>query len=93
MFFLIWLLVGALSGWIASMIMQNDPSMGALGNIIIGMIGSLIGGTLFTIFTTGDFNFANGFTGLNLSSIFLSILGAIVLLGLVRLFSGRPVTA
>lgn len=84
---LIWIIVGALSGWIASMIMRTDEQMGALGNIIVGMIGSIIGGTVFTLLTNGDFNFTNGFTGFNLSSILLSILGAVILLAIVRLFS------
>lgn len=89
---LIWIIVGALAGWIASVIMRTDQQMGALGNIIVGMIGSIIGGTVFTFLTNGDFNFTNGFTGLNLSSILLSILGAVILLALVRMFSGTRST-
>lgn len=39
-----WIIVGALAGWIASMIMGNEESQGAIGNIIVGIVGGLVGG-------------------------------------------------
>ena len=41
---LIWILLGALAGWIASMIMGRNAQMGALANIVVGIVGALIGG-------------------------------------------------
>ena len=43
---LIWILLGALAGWIASMIMGRNAQMGALANIVVGIVGALIGGFL-----------------------------------------------
>ncbi len=77
----IWILLGALAGWIASMIMGRNAQMGALANIVVGIVGALIGGFLMNAFG------APGVTGFNLYSILVAILGAVVLLfilGLLR---------
>src|SRR5512136_1441749 len=70
----IWILLGALAGWIASMIMGRNAQMGALANIVVGIVGALIGGFLMN--AVG----APGVTGFNLYSIIVAILGAVVLL-------------
>lgn len=78
-----WLLFGALVGWIASMIMRTDEEQGALANIVVGIVGAIIGGFLAnTLFDSP------GVTGFNVRSILLSIVGAVVLLFVIRLFSG-----
>jgi uncharacterized membrane protein YeaQ/YmgE (transglycosylase-associated protein family) len=74
---LIWILLGALAGWIASMIMGRNAQMGALANIVVGIVGALIGGFLMNAFG------APGVSGLNLYSILVAILGAVVLLFIV----------
>jgi uncharacterized membrane protein YeaQ/YmgE (transglycosylase-associated protein family) len=89
MFLIIWILVGALSGWIASKLMGEDASMGALGNIVVGMVGSIIGGSLYTLLSTGTITLDNAVTGLNFPSILLSIVGAVILLWLVRLMNRK----
>ncbi|HEX2994922.1 MAG TPA: GlsB/YeaQ/YmgE family stress response membrane protein [Anaerolineales bacterium] len=76
---LIWILFGALAGWVASMIMGRDAQMGALANIVVGIIGALIGGFLMN--AVG----APGVTGFNLYSILVAIGGAVVLLFIVGL--------
>ena len=76
---LIWILLGALAGWIASMIMGRNAQMGALANIVVGIVGALIGGLLMNAFG------APGVTGFNLYSILVAIAGAVVLLFLVGL--------
>jgi uncharacterized membrane protein YeaQ/YmgE (transglycosylase-associated protein family) len=75
-----WILLGALAGWIASMIMGRNAQMGALANIIVGIIGALIGGFLMN--SLGG----PGVTGFNLYSILVAIGGAVVLLLIVGLF-------
>ena len=79
---ILWIIFGALAGWIASMIMGTNAQMGALGNIIVGIVGAVIGGFLMSnVFG------AQGVTGFNLTSLIVAILGAVVLLfvvGLVR---------
>ena len=78
---LVWIIFGALAGWIASMIMGANARMGALANIIVGIVGAIIGGFIMNAFG------AQGVTGFNLPSILIAIGGAVVLLflaGLVR---------
>ena len=77
---LVWIIFGALAGWIASMIMGKNAQMGALANIVVGIVGALIGGFLMTnVFG------AQGVTGFNITSLIVAIIGAIVLLFLVGL--------
>ena len=76
---LAWIFLGGIAGWIASMIMKTDASQGIFLNIIVGVIGAMIGG-----FTFGLFGGA-GVTGFNLYSLLVSVVGAVVLLYIVRL--------
>lgn len=75
-----WIIVGALSGWIASIITGNNRSMGLIANIIVGIIGAYIGGWILNYFGIA------GITGFNLWSIIVSILGAIILLFIINIF-------
>lgn len=77
---IIWIVVGALAGWIASMIMKTDAQMGALANIVVGIIGAFLGGWIVNLFGVAP---AAG--QLNIPSILTAILGAVVLLGLLKL--------
>jgi len=77
---LVWIIFGALAGWIASMIMGKNAQMGALANIVVGIVGAVIGGFLMTnVFG------AQGVTGFNITSLIVAIIGAVVLLFLVGL--------
>jgi len=76
---LIWIVLGALAGWIASIVMGRNRQMGAIANIVVGIVGALIGGYIMNLF--GE----PGVTGLNLYSILVAIGGAILLLFVVRL--------
>lgn len=77
--FLSWIIVGALAGWIASMIMKTDASMGALANIVVGIIGALIGGWVVGLF---GINAMDG--ALRIESILTAILGSVILLAIVK---------
>lgn len=77
---LVWIIVGALAGWIASKIMGRDAQMGAVANIVVGIVGALIGGFIMNAIGAG------GFTGFNLYSLLVAILGAVVLLFVIGLF-------
>lgn len=76
---IVWLVVGGIIGWLASIIMRTDAQQGIFLNIVVGIIGAFIGGL---IFTGGSINNA----GLNLYSFLVSLLGAVVLLAIVNLF-------
>lgn len=79
-----WIIVGALAGWIASMITGNNEKMGAGKNIIVGVLGALVGGFIMnTVFGIA------GFTGFNIWSVLVSIVGAVILLLIVNAFTGR----
>jgi uncharacterized membrane protein YeaQ/YmgE (transglycosylase-associated protein family) len=81
--FIIWLLVGALVGWIASIIMRTNAQQGALLNIIVGIVGAFLAGLLLTpLLGVGTINQGN----FSLAGLIVSLLGAIVLLGIVNLF-------
>lgn len=75
---LLWIIFGALAGWIASIVMKTDERQGAFMNIIVGIIGAVVGGLIMGLF--GE----NGVTGFNIYSIFVAVLGSVVLLAVVR---------
>lgn len=74
-----WIIFGALAGWLASKITGNDASMGGTANIIVGIIGSFIGGQI----GTKVFNFGK-VTGFNISSLLIAIAGSVILLLIVN---------
>lgn len=78
-----WLILGAFSGWIASIIMGKNTSMGAIANIVTGIIGAFIGGVVFNFFG------AQKVTGLNIHSALVSIVGACILLWILSAISKK----
>lgn len=75
---IIWLVIGGVIGWLASLIMRTDAQQGLLLNIVVGIVGAAIGGLLFS---GGNINNAP----LTLETFLVSLLGAVVLLGVVNL--------
>lgn len=86
--FIIWIVVGGVLGWLASLVMRTDASQGLLLNIIVGIVGALLGGWLLApLFGTGTIN-QNDFS---ISSLLVSFLGAVILLAIVNLLRrGTP---
>ncbi|HWG30083.1 MAG TPA: GlsB/YeaQ/YmgE family stress response membrane protein [Steroidobacteraceae bacterium] len=81
--FILWLIVGGIIGWIASMIMRTNAQQGIFLNIIVGIIGALLAGWLITPLVGGSTINEGNFS---LSGLVISLLGAIVLLAIVNLF-------
>jgi len=80
--FIIWIVIGGILGWLASLVMRTDAQQGLLLNIVVGIIGALLGGWLLApLFGTGTIN-QNDFS---ISSLLVSFLGAVVLLAIVNL--------
>ena len=79
----VWIIFGAIAGWIASIIMGKNKKMGAIANIIVGIIGAFLGGYIM------DFFGGPGVTGFNVTSLFVAIVGAVILLWIVGLVSRR----
>ncbi len=77
---IIWIVFGALVGWVASMIMNTNSQQGPILNIIVGIIGALIGGWIMNSFGS------SAVTGFNMYSFLVALLGSVILIGLVRLF-------
>lgn len=80
-----WIVFGALAGWVASMIAGENGRQGWLGNIIVGIIGAFIGGLVFGfLFGGGQFTM-----GWNIGSFIAAVIGAIILLAILRMFGAR----
>ncbi|MEO8862741.1 MAG: GlsB/YeaQ/YmgE family stress response membrane protein [Candidatus Saccharimonadales bacterium] len=77
----IWIVFGALAGWIASLIMGTNAEQGAIANIAIGIVGALIGG--FVVQLVGG----SGVTGFNPMSLIIAIVGAVILLWAMKFLS------
>jgi len=75
-----WIIVGAIAGWLASIVMKTNARQGLLQDIVVGIVGGFIGGFVLDLVGVGG-----DVTGLNLSSIFVAFIGAVILLGLLRL--------
>lgn len=80
---IILLVVGGVLGWIASLIMRTDGQQGIILNVVVGIVGALLAGFLLNPLIGGG-NIMSG--DLSLSSILVSLLGAVVLLAIVNLF-------
>lgn len=79
--FIVWIVIGAVAGWIASMIMGTDRQQGLLLNIIVGVIGAAIGGWVVGLLGMGE--------GGLIWSTLVAVLGAVILLAIVRLVTNR----
>lgn len=81
---IVWLILGALIGWLASMVMRTDAQQGALLNIVVGIVGAFIGGLLisplFGIAPLSTNNFSIG-------GLLVAFVGALILLAIVNLFT------
>lgn len=81
---LLWILLGAIAGWVASLIMKTDNQQGAIMNIVLGIVGALVGGFIMSFFGL------EGVAGFNLYSILVSIFGAVLLVWLGRMIFKEP---
>jgi uncharacterized membrane protein YeaQ/YmgE (transglycosylase-associated protein family) len=77
---IVWIIFGALAGWIGSLIMGTDGQQGIFLNIVVGIIGAILGGYIASFF--GE----SGVTGFNLYSFMVAVIGSITLLAIIRLF-------
>lgn len=81
--FIIWLVIGGIIGWVASMIMRTDAQQGVILNVVVGIIGAMLGGWLLSpLLGAGTIN-QNDFS---LAGLGVSLLGAVILLAIVNLF-------
>lgn len=83
---LAWIVVGLIAGWLAGLVMKGS-GYGILGDIILGIIGALVGGFL----ASALFGVADPVSGINLTTLIIAFIGAVVVVAIVRLLSGRRV--
>lgn len=83
----VWIVVGGLAGWLASLVMGTNRSQGLIADIIVGVIGGILGGVLLTAIGIPGL-----VTGINLGSIAVAFVGAVVLLLVLRMFNAPPTT-
>ena len=80
---IIWLIVGGLIGWVASMIMRTDAQQGILLNVIVGIVGAFIGGWLISpLLGAGNINSGD----FSIMGLLVSLVGAVILLAIVNFF-------
>jgi len=79
---LVWLIVGGVVGWLASIIMRTDAQQGMLLNVVVGIVGALLAGFIISpMVGVGTIN-----EGVTLATFLVSLLGAVILLAIVNLF-------
>ena len=79
-----WLIVGALAGWIAGMVVKGDEGYGVIGTIIAGILGALLGGFVLGLITGEDY-----MAELSIMTVVAAIIGAIVVVFVWRAVAGR----
>jgi uncharacterized membrane protein YeaQ/YmgE (transglycosylase-associated protein family) len=70
-----WIIIGAVAGWLASMITGRNEEMNWIENIVVGIVGALIGGFLYGLLTDADFD-----SGFNVGTLIVATIGSIILL-------------
>ncbi len=81
---LAWIVVGLIAGWLAGMVMKGG-GYGVVGDIIVGIIGALLGGFL----ASALFGIPDPVNGINITSIVVAFIGAVVLIAILRALPGR----
>ena len=76
--FIVWLIIGGVVGWLASLIMRTDAQQGILMNIVVGIVGAFVAGLIFSGGTINQ-------DPLDITSILVSLVGAVILLAVVNL--------
>ena len=83
-----WLVVGAIAGWLAGLLVKGDEGLGVIGHIILGIVGALVGGFLASVlFNTKPIDGA-----LDISSIVVATIGAVITVLVVGAVTGRSRT-
>jgi uncharacterized membrane protein YeaQ/YmgE (transglycosylase-associated protein family) len=83
-----WLVVGAIAGWLAGLLVKGDESLGVLGHIVLGIIGAVVGGFIAGVLTGGN----DYITGINPTTIIVAVIGAVVVVIGYNALRGRSRT-
>ena len=78
-----WVILGALAGWIASMIMGTNDRQGCLMDMVLGIVGAIVGGFLYSLITNARWQ-----TGFDLVSLIVAVIGACIVIGIKKAITG-----
>jgi uncharacterized membrane protein YeaQ/YmgE (transglycosylase-associated protein family) len=78
-----WLVVGAIAGYLAGLLVRGDEGLGIIGHIVLGVVGALVGGFLFGLLTNQDYT-----TGINIPTIVVATIGAVIVVVVVSMIRG-----
>ena len=81
-----WLVVGAIAGYLAGLLVKGDEGMGVIGKIVLGIVGGLVGGFLFGLLVPGTRDFVNG---INIETIITATIGAVIAVVVWNAILGR----
>ena len=87
--FLGWIVFGGIAGWLASIVTGRNRQQGCLMNIIVGIVGAFIGGLGYSLITGGGLDFGFAFSPTSLVGFVVAVVGAVVLLVVVNLFTRK----
>lgn len=82
-----WIVLGAIAGYIAGFLVKGDESLGVIGHIVLGIIGAFVGGFLFRILGIG--NPTAGGDQINVMSIIAAVVGAVIVVVIASMVTGR----
>jgi uncharacterized membrane protein YeaQ/YmgE (transglycosylase-associated protein family) len=82
-----WLVVGAIAGWLAGLLVKGDESYGVIGHIVLGIVGAIVGGFIAGALTGGDY-----ITGINVTTIVVAVIGAVIAVVAWNAIRGRTRT-
>jgi uncharacterized membrane protein YeaQ/YmgE (transglycosylase-associated protein family) len=78
---ILFLIIGGVAGWLASVIMGTNNRQGTIGDIVLGVVGAIVGGITMSFFGEA------GYTGFNLYSMMVAVLGAVLIIWLGRMIN------
>jgi uncharacterized membrane protein YeaQ/YmgE (transglycosylase-associated protein family) len=82
-----WIVLGAIAGYLAGFLVRGDEGLGVIGHIVLGIVGALIGGFIVNALGIGSGGSQNG--DINIVSIIVSVIGAVIVVWVVNFFTGR----
>ncbi len=83
-----WLVVGAIAGWLAGLLVKGDERFGVIGHIVLGIVGALVGGFIAGILTGGN----DYVSGINITTIVVATIGAVIAVVAFNAITGRSRT-
>jgi uncharacterized membrane protein YeaQ/YmgE (transglycosylase-associated protein family) len=83
-----WLIVGAIAGWLAGLLVRGDEGLGVIGHIVLGIVGAIVGGFIAGLVTGGN----DYITGVNATTIIVATIGAVIAVVAFNALTGRTRT-